>query len=56
MATKSYPVLSKILHDGKEYGPDQKQKTIELEEKEAEALIAAGVLGEGKAVKESPAK
>ncbi|WNJ89165.1 hypothetical protein [Bosea sp. 685] len=56
MAKKSYPVLSNILHDGDHYGPAEKNKAIELEEDDAEALIAAGVLGEGKAVKETPAK
>ncbi|MCP4562010.1 MAG: hypothetical protein GY873_08745 [Bosea sp.] len=42
---KSYLVLSKILHDGKEYGPDDKRKTITLDDDDAEVLGAAGVLG-----------
>lgn len=56
MAKKTYPVLSKIMHDGDDYGPAEKRKTIELDEDDAEALVAAGVLGEGKAVKAEPEK
>jgi uncharacterized iron-regulated protein len=50
MAKKSYPVLSKILHDGKSYGPGEKRKAITLDEDEADDLVAAGVLGEAGAL------
>jgi hypothetical protein len=55
MAKKTYPVLSKLTHDGEDYGPAEDNRTIELEEKVAGPLVDAGVLGEGKAAKE-PAK
>lgn len=55
MAKHKYPVLSKLIHDGKDYGPAEDEKSIELEEKVAGPLVDAGVLGEGKPVKE-PAK
>lgn len=54
MAKQTYPVLSNLLHDGTEYGPAGKP-AITLDEAEAQALVDAGVLGEGKAAKE-PAK
>lgn len=47
MAKKTYPVLSKLTHDGVDYGPAEDNKTIELEEKVAGPLVDAGVLGEG---------
>lgn len=50
MAKKTYPVLSKLTHDGADYGPAEDNKTIELEEKVAWSLIDAGVLGEGAVV------
>jgi hypothetical protein len=54
MGKQTYPVLSNLLHDGTEYGPAGKAAIV-LEETEAQALVDAGVLGEGKPVKE-PAK
>lgn len=54
MAKQTYPVLSNLLHDGTEYGPAG-QPAIVLEDAAAQPLIDAGVLGEGKPVKE-PAK
>lgn len=50
MANKTYPVLSKLTHDGTDYGPAEHEKTIVLEETLAWSLIDAGVLGEGAVV------
>lgn len=47
MARKSYPVLSNLQHDGRDYGPAHFERAIVLEEKVAGPLIDAGVLGEG---------
>ena len=50
MAKKSYPVLSNLLHDGGEYAPGTKNNQVVMDELDADALIAAGVLGEGVAL------
>ncbi len=50
MAKKTFPVLSKLTHDGKDYGPAEDETVIVLEEKAAWPLIDAGVLGEGAVV------
>ena len=50
MAKMTCPVLSKLTHDGKDYGPAEHEKTIVLEERAAWPLIDAGVLGEGAVV------
>ncbi len=50
MAKMTYPVLSKLTHDGTDYGPAEHEQTIVLEEKVAWPLIDAGVLGEGAVV------
>lgn len=47
MAKKSYPVLSNLLHDGQEYAPATKNDAVVMDEGDADALLAAGVLGEG---------
>lgn len=52
MARKSYPVLSNLQHDGRDYGPAHFERAIVLEEKVAGPLIDAGVLGEGQEVGE----
>ncbi|MBN9438980.1 hypothetical protein [Bosea sp. (in: a-proteobacteria)] len=52
MARKSYPVLSNLQHDGRDYGPAHFERAIVLEEKVAGPLIDAGVLGEGEEVGE----
>ena len=52
MAKKSYPVLSNLQHDSVDYAPGTDQDRIEIDEKIAAPLIEAGVLGEGKPVKE----
>lgn len=52
MARKSYPVLSNLQHDGVDYVPGTDQNRVELDETIAGPLLAAGVLGEGKPVKE----
>lgn len=53
MAKQTYPVLSNLLHDGTEYGPAGK-RAIVLEDAAAQALVDAGVLGEGEPVAEAP--
>lgn len=47
MAKMSYPVLSNLLHDGQEYAPGTKNNAVVMDERAADGLIAAGVLGEG---------
>lgn len=47
MAKLRYPVLSKLTHDGTDYGPGQDERSIVLDEKLAGPLIEARVLGEG---------
>lgn len=56
MAKKSYPVLSNLQHDGVEYAPGTKSDAVVMNERDADVLIAAGVLGEGKTVKDEPVK
>lgn len=53
MAKKSYPVLSNLQHDGVDYVPGTDQGRVEIDEKIAAPLVEAGVLGEGKPVKET---
>ncbi len=53
MADKSYPVLSRLDHDGTFYDPEDAAtpKSVTMSEELGEPLVTAGLLGPGKTSK-----